>query len=160
METGTVLYTDGRDVTVTDSVLHVRRKYYHLEKISKHGYSIIRPARFPGIMLLTLGCVLTLAGMIDQVDPKLTFLGKPVDGHWLTVAMGILLVTSGVLMIALLGERYALSITTDQGKKNVVVSRRKDYITQIVHALNEAFFARIDPGLAKPVRREFQVSAR
>ena len=63
-------------------------------------------------------------------------------------------------MTLYLGERYAVSITTAEGEKNVVISKRKEYITQIVHALNEAFFARIQGGQDKGSKREFTVSGR
>ncbi len=60
-------------------------------------------------------------------------------------------------------ERYAVSITTAEGERNVVVSDRKEYITQIVHALNEAFFAKFDntgSSIKTTRKRDFIVSGR
>ena len=41
--------------------------------------------------------------------------------------------------VLLVRERYAVRIATAEGEKNAVVSEKKEYITQIVDALNEAF---------------------
>jgi hypothetical protein len=45
----------------------------------------------------------------------------------------------GLLVVAIVRERYAVRIATAEGEKNAVVSDKKEYISQIVNALNEAF---------------------
>ena len=54
---------------------------------------------------------------------------------WLGVAIALI----GTIQIILERERYAVRIATAEGEKNVVVSKRKEYISQIVDALNEAY---------------------
>ena len=160
MKTENVLYTDGHDVTVTDSVLQVRKKWYSLNGITKHGFSIIKPARLPGILSLGLGTLLIMAGALKLVDTRLALTDGSPDPNGIAIWIGASLLLVGTLLMWSLRERYAVSITTAEGEKHVVVSKRKEYITQIVHALNDAFFARIDPGQVKGHGREFTVSGR
>jgi hypothetical protein len=161
MKTENVLYTDGHDVTVTDSVLQVKKKWYSLNGITRHGFSIIQPVRLPCFFMLGMGTLLTVTGTVAVVDTSL--MGANVlsmDLNDLLVFIGIGCLVVGVLLMYAMGERYAVSITTADGDKNVVVSRRKDYIIQIVHALNNAFFARIHSEPGQKRTREFIVSGR
>lgn len=161
MKTENVLYTDGHDVTVTDSVLRVRKKWYSLDGISKHGFSIIQPVRLPGILLLVAGFLLTGAGALDLVTriiPSVITITN--NANELSLGFGLLVLLAGAAMMLSMSERYAVSITTAEGEKHVVVSKRKDYITQIVHALNEAFFARIHGNSERSTTQRFTVSGR
>lgn len=161
MTTENILYTDGRDVTVTDSVLQVRSKWYSLDGITKHAFSIIQPVRFPGIFLLTAGALLTIAGGANLIDADLNWMkGMPVQSNDLALGIGILMLLTGAAVMRSLRERYAVRITTAEGEKNVVISTHKEYITQIIHALNGAFFARIHSGSEKNPKGQFTVSAR
>jgi len=45
----------------------------------------------------------------------------------------------GLIVMVIVRERYAVRIATAEGEKNAVVSNKKEYIAQIVNALNEAF---------------------
>ena len=45
----------------------------------------------------------------------------------------------GLLILTVERERYAVRIATAEGEKNAVVSEKKEYIAQIVEALNEVF---------------------
>ena len=159
MKTENVLYTDGHDVTVTDSVLRVKKKWYNLDGISKHGFSIIQPVRLPGILLVAVGSFLTAAGVAEWVT---RFMPATVVMRLneLSVGLGLLLLLIGIATIISMSERYAVSITTAEGEKHVVVSKRKDYITQIVHALNEAFFARVHGNSERSTTQRFTVSGR
>ena len=161
MKTENVLYTDGHDVTVTDSVLQVRKKWYSLNEISRHGFAIIQPVRFPKILLLIAGLLLTVTGAAKLIAVSETVLaGLPININELAMGMGLFCILVGSAMISSMSERYAVSITTAKGEKNVIVSKHKEYITQIVHALNEAFFARIHGTTEKSTKREFTVSGR
>lgn len=164
MKTENVLYTDGHDVIVTDTSLHVHKKWYSLSGITKHGFSIVRPMRAPGFLLLVVGALLEIIGA-GKLLPATWMQHWNVNGqHFNTaqvfIAVGTVVFLVGGLWVWFMRERYAVSITTAEGEKNVVISRKKEYITQIIHALNEAFFARINPGSAKSVKKEFIVSSR
>jgi hypothetical protein len=67
-----------------------------------------------------------------------------------TIQVDQLLFWSGIVLLALAGtlllmvhERYAISITTAEGEKNVIVSPQKEYIMQILKALNKAYLAQV-----------------
>ncbi|CAN5448615.1 hypothetical protein BH09BAC3_BH09BAC3_32660 [soil metagenome] len=166
MKNENVLYTDGHDVTVTSDMLKVRKKGYSLDGITKHRFSILPPARLTCYTLLVLGALLEVVGAANLI-PATALPDMPIFNQWLTasqmiIGAGILLLLIGALWMMFTRERYAVSITTAEGETNVVVSQRREYIKQIVHALNEAFFARVTnvDSVSKPERREFIVSGR
>lgn len=160
MKNENVLFTDGHDVTVTDSALQVRRKWYNLDEITCHGLSIIQPARLPSFLMFGMGILLSLAGGTNFIDTSRMIIANGNDPNRLLFLVGICCLVFGVVLALSLSERYAVRITTAEGEKNVVVSRRKEYITQIVHALNNAFFARINPDSTSQPGRDFIVSGR
>jgi Family of unknown function (DUF6232) len=167
MKTENVLYTDGHDVTVTSSMLQVKKKWYALSGITKHNFSILPPDRIACFTLLILGAALEILGAANLI-PKSVLSDMYLFDMWVTanqvaIAAGIFFLLIGAVWMWFTKERYAVSITTAEGEKNVVVSERKEYITQIVHALNEAFFARINSPTSnsgKARKRDFIVSGR
>ncbi|CAN5489466.1 hypothetical protein BH10BAC4_BH10BAC4_01800 [soil metagenome] len=167
MKTENILYTDGHDVTVTSSMLQVKKKWYALSGITKHSFSILPPDRFACVTLLIAGGLLEIAGAANLI-PKAVISDMYLFDRWLTanqlaIAIGIFTLLTGAVWLWFTRERYAVSITTAEGEKNVVVSERKEYITQIVHALNEAFFAQIkspDSTTLKSRKSDFIVSGR
>ena len=161
MTTENILYTDGRDVTVTQSALQVRSKWYNLDGITKHAFSIIQPVRFPAILLFVTGISLTISGGANLIALDIQLIGSmPVPLNGIALWVGVFMMLAGAVMMRSLRERYAVRITTAEGEKNVVISTHKEYITQIIHALNGAFFARIHDSSQKRAPREFTVSAR
>ena len=73
--------------------------------------------------------------------------GEYIDANVIVMWAGGALFLIGLLVTALIRERYAVRIATAEGEKNAVVSYRKEYIAQIVNALNEAVrFARPGSG--------------
>ena len=141
---GKVIYTDGGKVTVTDSVFHVRRHDYKLDGIVKHGLYVMRPSRLPAIFLVLIGLVLMIVGFGAWVPTdtiKDIYVGNtPVDVNTMTLAVGGIIALIGVITIGLLKDRYAVRISTAEGEKNVLVSSRKEYITQIVDALTSSYY--------------------
>lgn len=139
-----VVYTDGDKVTVTDSTLHVRKHDYKLDGIIKHGLYVMRPSRWPAIILVLLGLTLMVAGFADWIpadainEPVVS--GEAIDINTLATIAGGVLALIGVIAIGLLRDRYAVRISTAEGEKNVVVSSRKDYIAQIVDALTTSHY--------------------
>ncbi|HWA35517.1 MAG TPA: DUF6232 family protein [Cyclobacteriaceae bacterium] len=165
MKGESVLYTDGHDVTVTDSRLQVRKRWYQLSGITRHNFSILRPDKFPAILLLVAGSAIEVVGAADLIPvnwmSRVNVFGLSVTANQIAMVSGIVLLLIGAGVMWSLKERYAVSITTAEGERNVVVSERKEYISQIIHALNEAFFSRIGPGTESGTKkREFIVSGR
>jgi hypothetical protein len=136
-----IIYTDGRDVTVTNSDLKVKNHLYKLNGILRHGLTRLKANRIPGIILFVFGAVLIRLGMVDTFSSEYNFhLGNTlitsnVFAAWLGVAMAL----AGTLQIVFVRDRYAVSIATAEGEKQVVVSRRREYVAQIVEALNQAY---------------------
>jgi hypothetical protein len=136
-----VIYTDGHDVTVTSSDFKVRNTMYKLNGIVKHGLTRLRANRVPGILLFILGGALIALSLLDYFPQSWDFrLGETtivfnVFGAWLGAAIALI----GTIQVIAERERYALRIATAEGEKDVVVSKRKEYISQIVDALNEAY---------------------
>jgi hypothetical protein len=138
-----VLYTDGRGITVTDSTFQVNKTSYRLNGITKHGLFIMRPERLPGMLLLLVGFVVGIVGIMNLVPPSLIpdtqIKDQYVTGNEMAMWAGGALALIGILVLAIVRERYAVRISTAEGEKNAVVSDKKEYISQIVEALNEAF---------------------
>lgn len=163
MKTENVLYTDGHDVTVTESAIHVKKKWYNISGITKHNFTILQPDRLPAGILLVLGTLLEIAGAASFIPftwiPDVYLFSTWVNANVMAMSFGILFLVVGAVWMLLTHERYAVSITTAEGEKNVVISKSKEYIMQIIRALNEAFFARI-PHPTKEMKRDFLVSGR
>jgi Family of unknown function (DUF6232) len=138
-----VLYTDGRGITVTDSTFQVNKTSYHLNGIIKHGLLIIRPERSPGMLMLIVGFIVLVIGMLSLIPaslvPNMEINGEHVTANTVAMWAGGAIALIGILVLVIVRERYAVRIATAEGEKNAVVSEKKEYITQIVDALNEAF---------------------
>lgn len=143
-----VIYTDGRDVTVTDSTLKVKNTSYNLSGITKLTLWTIHPDRWPAIVLLLLGLTAAVLGFMRLIpaDINLETNEGIVSGNTLALWVGIALAIIGVLILALAKDRYAVRIGTAEGEKNAVVSDKREYIAQIVDAIHSAF----DLGPASP----------
>ena len=138
-----VIYTDGHDVTVTDSTLQVNKAEYKLNGITKHGLFILRPQRLPGILMVTIGLIVMFAGLLKVIPSTwindTVIGGTLVSGNTIALIIGACIAFIGVLFLGLIRQRYAVRIATAEGEKDVVVSSRKEYIQQIVDAINSAY---------------------
>ena len=134
-----VIYTDGREVKVTPYQLIVGSKEYLLDGITKIRFLTIHQSKFPPIFLMLLGLGGIVCGWLN------VFTGDPVNIGSYSMAInqlcdlaGVFLLLTGAIWLAVLHDRYAVRITTAEGEKDAVVSKRRDYISQIVSALHEA----------------------
>jgi len=138
-----VLYTDGRGITVTDSTFQVNKKSYQLNGIVKHGLLVIRPERVPGMLMLVVGFIVAVVGILSLIPSSfiasMEVDGKVVSANTMAMWSGGFIAVIGLLILTIERERYAVRIATAEGEKNAVVSERREYISQIVEALNEAF---------------------
>lgn len=137
-----ILYTDGHDVVVTDSTFQVRKTEYRLNGITKHGLTVLRPDRLPGILIFALGAILAICGLLQLISPAMMndvlINGSYVSANTLALWIGAGLALLGIIIMAVVRERYAVRIATAEGEKNAIVSHKKEYIAQIVDALNKA----------------------
>jgi hypothetical protein len=129
-------------------MFHVRNMSYHLIGITKHGLHIVRPHRLPGFLLVIAGILVLVSGILNLVPkdfiPSVEMFGISLSGSAILLGTGAAIVLVGVLIVGLLRERYAVRIATAEGEKDVVISKQKEYVTQIISALNRAFnFVRV-----------------
>jgi hypothetical protein len=136
-----VIYTDGRDVVVTDSTLKVKNASYRLNGITKLCLWTIRPDRWPGVLLILTGLIAAVCGYLNMLPADLNMATENgyVSANSLALWTGGGLLLIGILALSLSKERYAVRIGTAEGEKNAVVSTRREYIAQIVDALHSAF---------------------
>jgi hypothetical protein len=137
-----VIYTDGHEVTVTDSTLQVKNHEYKLDGVTKCGMMVLQPQRAPGIILLLIGLGLLAAGLLQAISPDVmkdvNIAGNLFSANTLAIWVGSALALIGILMLGVVRERYAVRIATAEGERDAVVSDRKEYIHQIVDAINQA----------------------
>ena len=149
MEADKVIYTDGRGITVTDSTFQVNKTSYRINGITKHGLMIIRTERLPGLMLLIVGFIVAIIGIVGLIPPSLIGSFQIGDGlvsaNMVAMWTGVGVALLGLLILAIVRERYAVRISTAEGEKNAVISNKKEYIAQIVNALDNAFYNHLHP---------------
>jgi hypothetical protein len=136
-----VIYTDGRDVVVTEAALKVKNTSYRLNGITKLSFWTIRAERWPGVLLLLLGLAAAVCGYLNMIpsDMNLKTNAAVYDGNTVALWAGLVLAFIGFLILVFAKERYAVRIGTAEGEKNAVVSRKREYIAQIVDAIHSAF---------------------
>jgi hypothetical protein len=157
-----ILYTDGHDVVVTDSTFRVRKQLFKLNKIIKHGFSIVKPNRAPGFLFIGLGLIGLTVGVSKSLDDatlpiqtSISVLG--IESSILLIILGATLMVAGIVIIIALKERYGVHIVTEEGEKDVLVSDRREYVSIVVEALNKAFINMLrktgsdESGIEKPM---------
>lgn len=144
-----VLYTDGHEVTVTDTFFRVKRALYYLNGITKHGLLIIHPYRLGPFLALVLGAMLITTGAMRLISvrtiPNIVLFSEEISANAIALGLGIALFVIGLLVLIFMRDRYAIRIATAEGEKNVLVSPRREYITQVGDALNKAFHRVVSP---------------
>jgi hypothetical protein len=66
--------------------------------------------------------------------------------RWVTanewaILFGALIALGGLLIATLVKTKYAVRIATAEGENDVIVSKHREYIRQIIEGLNKAFVA-------------------
>jgi hypothetical protein len=146
MASDKVFYTDGHEVTVTDTTFKVSRKEYKLLGITRHGFLTIKPHRAPGIFVFIIGLLVLLIGALELLPAEtvegVRFMNGYISANDLAVFFGSLTAAAGLLFAVLVKPKYAVRISTAEGESNAVVSKHQEYIRQIIDGLNRAFIAR------------------
>jgi hypothetical protein len=139
-----VFYTDGHDVVVTDTSLTVKKKQYRILGITDHAMRKIQPLRLNGLFIVLLGafiCVLSLLNDFSSRVNSITLFGEVWNGSQVLLACGIVIALIGLIWVFAVRPRYAVHIATAEGETDVVVSSQREYVRQIVNALNRAVMA-------------------
>ncbi|MEO3407393.1 DUF6232 family protein [Mucilaginibacter sp. CAU 1740] len=119
--TETTFYQDTQ-VLVTQSRYVTNSKTYAMRNISSvHIFEIIKSKKLP-IAMIVIGVLMLLA------DSARVF--------------GFLLLATGIALLFIIKNEYAVRISTNSGEANSLVSKDQRYIQNIVNALNEAIIHR------------------
>jgi hypothetical protein len=137
-----VLYTDGHHVKVTTHQFIVGRVAYLVDGILSARINLIRANTAGAIILLLVGIMAAVAGFLQlfssvQID-SLALGDWIITGNRLAILIGGFLALCGLIWLVASHNRYAVHITTAEGEKEPIVSTKKDYVSQIVAALNKA----------------------
>jgi hypothetical protein len=139
------IYTDGRDVVVTDYNLKTRKADYQLKGITNFGLAIVKTPNVPGSIIALIGLTL-LANVFYHFIPSAAFewFSFPSITKEHLVLLGAAITVAGTAWIILTPRKYAVWIETAEGIKRVVVSKSKEYIEQILHAIRRARLSKVE----------------
>ena len=141
-----VFYTDGHEVTVTDTSFKVNRKEYKLLGITRHGLLTIKPHRAPGIFIAIIGLLVLVIGAYELLPSgslqDVRMLNRWISANDIAVFSGGLIALAGMSFAILVKPKYAVRISTAEGESNAVISKHQEYVRQIIDGLNRAFIAR------------------
>jgi len=137
-----VLYTDGHDVKVTSNRLIVGSAQYLIAGILNARMNLIKANVAGAVVLLIVGLLAVGAGYLHYfTDTPIgdTVIGSmPLTANLLAVIIGAVLVLASIIWMIASHNRYAVHITTAEGDKEPLVSTKRDYVAQIVAAINKA----------------------
>ncbi len=137
-------YTDGYNVVVTNTKLIVKNTRYLMKSILDFGLVILKPLWLPGILVTLLGVLLITNAFLSFIPPSLFHklsVPEAFSATYIQILTGAGIVIIGIIYILAVRKRFAVRIVTSEGSKDVLVSRRKDYIEQILTAIRKAKFA-------------------
>ena len=134
------LYTDGRDVVVTDYMLETKKSRYYLKGVTNFGLAVIKPRVLPGLVLIILGIAM-IVDVYFNLTPNNNLLNLSPATEFF-IGVGSLLIGSIFMIIP--RKKYALRIETAEGYKHVVISKSKEYIDQVLAALRRAKMTTMD----------------
>ena len=142
MATEITFYTDGKEVTVTDSTLRVRKHAYPLDRIYQHHISVSKPNRTPGLFFVGLGLLSLTSGIggssFQFSGFSIHLFSLVLDPSTIQIILGTCLMVGGIVFMVAMKEKYAVHIVMGDEEKDVLVSKRKDYIMKVEDALNRA----------------------
>jgi len=142
-----VLYTNGRDVAVTQLMLQSKNEKYRLTGITNYGCATLEPQRLPGLLFIIAG-ILILTNGFNLFNPNFFLLRFPKgasENLHLLIASSIILI--GILYTILIQKRYAVKIQTAEGFRHAVVSSNKEHVYQILNAIRRAKLPRTRRGI-------------
>jgi len=138
MKNNKFLYTDGKGVVVTQTFLQTKKIDYRLKGITDFGLSVIEPKRLPGLLMLIAGAALILNAIgifIPNLFFKSLFIPLKIE---VEILIGAAVMMVGIAYLLIMRKRYAVRIETAEGDKNVVISKDKNYVDQILNAIRRA----------------------
>jgi hypothetical protein len=143
-----VLYTDGHGIKVTTSDFFTGKNNYRIDGILNARMNLIKAHYARGIWLMLFGIAAVVVGILhllpESTMPASTIANILVTSNRIAIAAGIFLFVAGILVMAVQHNKYSVHIVTAEGEKDPIISEKKDYIHQIVSALDYALRLRSD----------------
>jgi len=136
-----ILYTDGRDVVVTDDMLETKKSRYQLKGITGFGLAVVKPRLLPGLTLIIVGIALIADSYFD-LTPYNNLIHLSPTTQFILGGSAFLV---GIALMIMNRKKYALRIETAEGYKHVVISKSKEYINQILTAIRRANMRALNP---------------
>jgi hypothetical protein len=141
-----VIYTDGHGIRVTNREFISGEKKYLIEGIVSARMNLIK-AKVAQATLLSIAGLLAVTGGVTNFFSTVpignfTVGNVVITPNILMAALGAILFVAGIMWIITTHNSYAVHITTAEGEKEPIVSEKKDYVAQIVSAINIALFNR------------------
>lgn len=137
-----VIYTDGHGVKVTPNQLIINNAEYFLDGLTDIKLFTIRANKAPGILLMLVGLaavILSFMGLFTRLNlNNISLGGLLLSADKAALIFGVILIFTGLLWTAVVHDKYAVRIRTAEGEKDALTSRKRDYIVQIVDAVNKA----------------------
>jgi hypothetical protein len=144
-----VIYTDGHGTKVTTQEFITGNTTYLIRGIMEARMNQIRTSAIPSITLLVLGIIAFIAGFFRLLNHEevVQFRIGEMDMTLNRIAtlVGFIFIILGLIGLALRHKKYSVHIRTAEGEKDPVVSIKKDYVAQIVSAINAAVRERRQP---------------
>ena len=136
------LYTDGHGVKVTTSEFVTGNTSYKIEGIINAYMNTLRATLTPAILFILIGLGGIITGAMhlysnSSVEPFYIG-GILVTVNRIVISGGLLLLFMGLIVAFTSRGKYAVHIVTAEGDKEPVVSTKKEYISEIVTAIQKA----------------------
>ena len=138
----TTIYTDGHGIKVTDTEFYTGNSSYRIDGIINARMNLIKAALAPAITFILIGIIGIVTGFLhlySNVSIDAFYIGYIlITANRIAIIIGAVFFITGVLWAVTLRDKYAVHIVTAEGEKDPIVSTKKDYVSQIVTALQEA----------------------
>jgi hypothetical protein len=143
-----VIYTDGHGVRVTPSQFIVGRTEYLLRGVTNIRLYTIKANLAPAITLLVLGIAAAIAGFMRVFRENVQVISTDtmntaIGNNEIAMIVGGILFLAGVIWALVSHEKYAVRLTTAEGEKDALVSTKKDYVGQVINAVQHALGFRV-----------------
>lgn len=137
-----VLYTDGHGIKVTTVNFTAGKATYRIDGILNANMKLIKARYAPALFAILLGFAAVVAGALHLIPDNgmqpASVGGIVITINTIAIIIGAVLLVGGAIVLAMLHDRYSVHIVTAEGEKDPIVSEKKDYVGQIVSALEYA----------------------
>ena len=137
-----VIYTDGHGTKVTTHEFITGNTTYLIRGIMEARMNQIKTSIIPAVTLLVLGIIAVVAGFLHLLNSEEVVqfqLGSSnMSLDQVAGIIGFIFIILGLVGLVLRHKKYSVHIRTAEGERDPLVSRKKDYVSQVVSAINTA----------------------